>query len=342
MEEILIQCLSSFYGWNDAMQVESIGGGLINHTWKITRSDETYVFQQINKNIFKQPEWIDENVMMLSDYLQSACPDYLFTNPVVGTNGKTIFMLDGEYYRCFRFIPRSHTIDVVQHPQQAYEAAFQFGKFTSVLNNFDAIKLHITLPDFHNLGLRFEQLQKALQNGNTERIAETKNDVLLLQSHQTIVEKWKGFVSHKDAKQRVTHHDTKISNVLFDANDRGICVIDLDTIMAGYFISDVGDMMRTYLSPVSEEESDYNKIIVRKAFLEAIRNGYLAAIENDLSSFEKDHFYFSGEVLIYMQALRFLTDYINDDIYYGRKYEKHNLVRARNQIRLLEEYLKAI
>ena len=101
-------------------------------------------------------------------------------------------------------------------------------------------------------------------------------------------------------------------------------------------------MMRTYLSPVSEEEADLDKIIVRKDFLIAIRNGFMQAVSDILSPFEKDHFFFSGEVLIYMQSIRFLADYINNDVYYGRKYEKHNLVRARNQIRLLQEYQKAI
>lgn len=341
MEEKLIQQIASFYGWEHSVKVNAIGSGLINHTWMIHYLDNEYIFQRINKNIFKQPEWIDENINLLSEYLAEKNPGYLFTDLVKGIDGKTIFIVDGEYYRSFRFVKGSHTIDVVQNPQQAYEAAFQFGKFTSLLNDFDASKLRITLPDFHNLGLRFMQLQEALQTGNAERMEETKEEVTFLQSQKNIVERWTFFVNSKDAKQRVTHHDTKISNVLLDENDKGICVIDLDTIMPGFFISDVGDMMRTYLSPVSEEESDLDKIVVRKDFLKAIQDGYLAAIANDLSNFEKEHFLFSGEVLIYMQALRFLTDYINNDVYYGRKYEKHNLVRARNQIRLLQEYQKA-
>jgi Ser/Thr protein kinase RdoA (MazF antagonist) len=341
MTERMIKNIASFYGWKNELEISSIRSGLINHTWKIKHLDDVFIFQCINKNIFKQPEWIDENINLLSDYLSQKNPDYLFTDLVKGVDGKTMFVIDGAYYRSFRFVKGSHTIDVVQNPQQAYEAAFQFGKFTSLLDDFDTTKLRITLPDFHNLGLRFIQLQEALQTGNAERIEETKKDVVFLQSQKNIVDRWVAFVHNKDAKQRVTHHDTKISNILLDENDKGICVIDLDTIMPGFFISDVGDMMRTYLSPVSEEEPDLDKIIVRKDLLKAIQDGYLTAIANDLSNFEKDHFLFSGEVLIYMQALRFLTDYINNDMYYGRKYEKHNLVRARNQIRLLQEYQKA-
>ena len=141
-------------------------------------------------------------------------------------------------------------------------------------------------------------------------------------------------------KTRVTHHDTKISNVLFDEEDNGLCVIDLDTVMPGYFISDVGDMLRTYLSPVSEEEKDFSKIVIREDYFRAIKKGYMSEMENDLSEEEKAHFIYAGKFMIYMQALRFLTDHLNNDIYYGAKYEGHNMVRARNQVVLLQRLLE--
>lgn len=137
-------------------------------------------------------------------------------------------------------------------------------------------------------------------------------------------------------KLRVTHHDTKISNVLFDKKGKGICVIDLDTVMPGYFISDVGDMMRTYLSPVSEEENDLGKITVRDDFYRAIVQGYYNEMKDELTETEKKYFFYAGKFMIYMQAVRFLTDHLNDDVYYGAKYEGHNFMRAANQVRLLE------
>ena len=139
---------------------------------------------------------------------------------------------------------------------------------------------------------------------------------------------------------RVTHDDTKISNVLFNEDGKGICVIDLDTVMPGYFISDVGDMMRTYLSPVSEEEKDFDKIDVREDYFKAIAQGYLAEMADELSSAELKHFVYSGLFLTYMQALRFLTDYFNNDTYYGSSYEGHNYVRAKNQVILLQRLLQ--
>ena len=136
------------------------------------------------------------------------------------------------------------------------------------------------------------------------------------------------------------HHDTKISNVLFTYDGKGICVIDLDTVMAGYFISDVGDMFRTYLSSANEEEQDLDRVEVRKDFYNAINEGYLINMQDQMTHEERQNISFAGEFMIYMQALRFITDFINDDIYYGAKYEGQNLVRASNQMVLLQRYLE--
>jgi aminoglycoside phosphotransferase (APT) family kinase protein len=157
-----------------------------------------------------------------------------------------------------------------------------------------------------------------------------------------LVEQYENFISSKNAILRVTHHDTKISNVLFDQNEKVICVIDLDTVMPGYFISDVGDMCRTYLPNVSEEEQNIDLIQIDKGRWDAIKEGYLLAMGDLLTSFEKAHFEFAGSFMIYMQALRFLTDHLNNDVYYGAKYNGQNYVRAINQIALLKAYYQII
>jgi Ser/Thr protein kinase RdoA (MazF antagonist) len=234
----------------------------------------------------------------------------------------------------FPFITNSHTIDMVEKPQQAYEAAKQFGRFTKFLSGFDASVLKITLPDFHNLTLRYQQFEMALETGNPERIKQSTGLIPAIKQNKRIVDEYNS--CKEKFTIRVTHHDTKISNVLFDVKEHGLCVIDLDTVMPGYFISDVGDMMRTYLCPVSEEEKDFSKIIIRKEFYDAIVAGYLSEMGAELTDIEKQYFHYAGEFMIYMQAIRFLTDHLNDDSYYGAKYEGHNFVRAGNQITLLQ------
>ncbi len=315
-----------------------ISGGLINQTWKINTAPTLpdYVLQRINHHVFTQPLDIDFNHRQLADFLKNRFPDYLFVAPIENTEGGYLTHFeDGFYYRLLPFVPDSHTISVVATPEQAYEAAAQFGLFTQKLSGFDAKTLKNTIPDFHNLDLRFKQFQKAFLMGNVKRKAEAMPLILELKSQSTILETFLKICKSSHFKRRVTHHDTKISNVLFDSNQKGLCVIDLDTVMSGYFISDVGDMMRTYLSPVSEEEADFSKIEVRKPFYEAIVAGYSEAMGDALTPTEKQYFGYAGQFMIYMQALRFLADYLNDDVYYGAKYPTHNLVRAQNQAALL-------
>ncbi|MEO5948768.1 MAG: aminoglycoside phosphotransferase family protein [Chitinophagaceae bacterium] len=330
------------YGFIDGpITIKSFGTGLINHTWKVKYKDNDYILQRINDVVFKHPEDITSNIGMIAEYLKQHHPDYLFVAPVKTTDGKEMVHLKDEgYYRMFPFVDGSHSKDVLETPEEAYEAAAQFGKFTYLLDGIPIDKLKISIPDFHNLSLRYQQFLTAQKKGNPNRIKETEDLTIELLNHSTIVTKYENIITNSNFKLRITHHDTKISNVLFNDAANGLCVIDLDTVMPGYFISDVGDMMRTYLSPVSEEEKDFSKIIIREEFYEAIFNGYYSEMKNILTEAEINHFFYAGTFMIYMQAIRFLTDYLNDDRYYGAKYPDHNLVRAGNQTVLLQKLLE--
>lgn len=330
----------SLYNIQDSAVVEPFGTGLINHTWMVKDGTGDYILQKINHNIFKEPKIIAANIEAIAGFLSHIHPEYLFVTPLKTINGESmVYMEDTGYFRLFPFVKKSHTVDVADTPGQAFEAARQFGLFTKVLETLPADSLKITLPDFHNLAMRYEQFNIACLYGNPSRIADAHNEIAFLQQQDHIVTTYKAITASPDFKLRVTHHDTKISNVLFDGNDQGICVIDLDTVMPGYFISDVGDMMRTYLSPVSEEEKNYSKIKIREAYFEAIVQGYLGEMADELTCMEIDHFVYAGMFLIYMQAIRFLTDHLNDDKYYGAAYTGQNYVRAQNQIALLQQLM---
>lgn len=317
--------------------IRAFGTGLINRTFKISTAGKEYILQQINHEVFGQPASIAENIDLLAAYLNDHSPEYLFIQPLPARDGKSIvYDSPNGYFRLCPFVTGSHSYDVAEASQLAYEAARQFGKFTKLLSGFPADSLHITLPDFHNLSLRHQQFETALIQGNTDRIAAAKGSIATIRKFRHIQEQFEQIRQNPDFKIRVTHHDTKISNVLFDKNNRGLCVIDLDTVMPGYFISDLGDMMRTYLSPVSEEEKDFSKISIREDYFKAIVRGYLGEMKNELSEAEIRHVVYAGKFMIYMQALRFLTDHLNNDSYYGARYEGHNLIRADNQLTLLQ------
>lgn len=321
----------------EGYSAKTFGSGLINNTWCVENKngEKEFILQRINQKIFKFPEDIAFNIRLIADHLRSVTK-YLFTTPLQTKEGNDILKTDDGYFRMFPFIKNSHTIDVVQKSKQAYEAAKQFGKFTKVLSGLDTSKLKITIPHFHDLALRYKQFEEALQNGNNQRIQNSKDVIDFILKQKNIVEEFEKIKLDPEFKLRITHHDTKISNVLFNEEGKGICVIDLDTVMPGYFISDVGDMMRTYLSPVSEEEKNLSKIEVRKDFYDGIINGYLSEMEDELTATEKKYFLYAGKFMIYMQALRFITDHLNNDIYYGAKYEGHNYVRTKNQVTLLQ------
>ena len=328
------------YGLNDGeYTVQQFHSGLINKTWKVSTAGGNYILQRINNHVFKQPEDIDQNLLKLKNYLNSYFPKYLFVAPLAASDGTTMVQTDDGDFRLFPFVEGSQTIDFVRSSGEAFEAARQFGKFSKILSGFDAGKLAYTLPDFHNLSLRFTQFLDACTHASPERLQKAAGAITFIKENDHIVRMYDLIRNDESIPHRVIHHDTKISNVLFDIENKGMCVIDLDTVMPGYFFSDTGDMMRTYLSHANEEEIDFSKIDIRADFFKAIYNGYLSEMGPHLTETEKELFIYSGEFIIYMQAIRFLTDYLNGDIYYGAKYPEHNFNRAMNQITLLKQYI---
>jgi Ser/Thr protein kinase RdoA (MazF antagonist) len=329
------------FGLNPSQyKVKPFGSGLINYTLKVSGSGADYILQRINSNVFRSPDDIAMNIASLQAYFKEAHPDYNFVAPLPSLSGDEMVTSDkGEYYRLFPFVKGSKTIDFISNEKEAFEAARQFGKFTYMLNDFDASTLKYTLTDFHNLKLRFDQFKTACQNAQESRLHEAAKEVKEVYNRYNILQNYNQLISNNEIPLRVIHHDTKISNILFDNKQNGLCVIDLDTVMPGYFFSDVGDMMRTYLSPVNEEEQDFSKISIREDIFMAICKGYMLEMGEILTETEKQYFIFSGKLMIYMQAIRFLTDFLNNDIYYGTKYPGHNLVRAKNQFDLLEKYI---
>ena len=331
--------LSNHYNIQIAtLDIKPFGSGLVSRTWKVESRSQQFILQQINESVFKIPDSIDENINLIGDYLSHHAPTYIFTRPIRDIFGHTLVHYENHFFRLFDFIKNSISYDVVSSADLAYQAAEQFGWFTSLLSKFDSRQLKITIPDFHNLSLRYDQFNQAVKTGNPKRIHQADQIIKKINSFNTFIDTYKNII-HQHWTPRVIHHDTKISNVLF-VDHKSYCIIDLDTVMPGMYISDVGDMMRTYLPTVSENESDLNKLHIQSEYFEAIANGYLSKMKDLLHVDEMHAFLFSGPCMIYMQALRFCTDFLNDDIYYGAKFEDQNLMRANNQVQLLIEYNK--
>ena len=320
--------------------IQKLGGGLINRTWKVTDGEQSdqFILQQINKNVFKSPQDIADNISKIGAFLHAQHPEYLFVSPLPAIDGNYIIKDNDENYRLFPYVRNSITIDTVQSTQEAFEASRQFARFTYLLAGFDVNQLTYTLMGFHDLTARYNQFKKAVNTAGPERLHHAGEAIKKANLYEDIALTYENIVKEKLIPFRVIHHDTKISNILFDERQNGLCVIDLDTVMPGYYISDVGDMMRTYLSPYNEEERDLTKIGVREEFFKAIVEGYFSQMGTVLTNKERNLFVYAGKFMIYMQAIRFLTDYLNHDIYYQTTYPEHNLVRANNQFALLDSY----
>lgn len=322
------------------IKIKQIGSGHINSTYLLTHLDngKAYILQKINANVFQNPQAIATNIKLVANYLSNQDASYLFPAPLQTTTGNTMVVFNDNYWRLSPFIADTVALDTLTSPKQAYEAAKQFGKLSRLLNGFDSSTLTPTIIGFHDLELRFNQFKNALANSNQTVKAQPEVEAALKFEH--IVWQYNQFNEKDDLPNRVMHHDTKISNVLLNKDTyEGVCVIDLDTLMPGKFISDLGDMMRTYLCEFSENETDLSKITIRINYFSAMIEGYLSEMGSILTATEKEMLLFSGKYIIYMQALRFLTDYLNGSVYYPTTYADQNLDRAKNQFKLLKELI---
>jgi hypothetical protein len=318
--------------------IEKTTTGLINQTYLVSDkvSSKRFILQQLNTAIFKNPIAISENIKLTSASILAVDEDYPVIKINQTINGEDYFIDDRNcYWRLIDFIDNTTTIEFISTVDQAFQTAYSFGKFTSLLQNANTDNFIPSIPDFHNLDLRFEQFKTAYANADEERKLKAKDCIDYLFSRIEILNTYRQIINDNTIPKRIIHADTKISNILFDATSlEPKAVIDWDTIMSGYFISDLGDMIRTMVCEAGENETNLNAIIFRKDYYDSIISGYKDAIQ--LTENELNLLSYAGKFMTYMQALRFLTDYLNHDVYYNITYPEQNLDRAKNQCRLLQ------
>ena len=320
-------------------EITPITAGYINKTFKLTGAQSSYVLQRVNKNIFRQPEIIASNIRHAAEYLKLHHPDYRFLNSVPTTLGKEMFYDEENYpWRLFPFIENTITVNRVEHEAQAYRGARGFASLTKNLHGCHTKDFHATIDRFHDLNLRYQQFETALQHAAPDRLLEAQGEIVNAKEFFPLVQHYDALIRNGSLPERIMHNDTKINNILFDAHSgEAVCVIDLDTLMPGYFIYDLGDMIRTFVSPVDEEEQDLGKVIIRKDIFDAVVKGYVDEMGSVLTDAEMEAIPFSGKMMTYIMALRMLADFLNGDVYYQTTYPRQNLIRARNQFRLLKQ-----
>lgn len=331
------------FGITEGVRISPLGSGHIHQTYKV-EGKNTFVLQRVNKNVFIHPEIIASNNRIAFRYLKQHHPSYLFPQALPDLLGNDLYYDDtGFPWRLYPLIENTFTIDEVGTVQEAFEAAKGFGELTKNLDGVDTSLFKPTLERFHDLGWRYEQFDDAIEQAKPEILRVAKNEIGQARSFRHLVDEYSKLIGAGSLAQRIMHNDTKVNNILFDSVSRkALCAIDLDTLMPGYFIYDLGDMVRTFVSPVNEEEKNIATISFRKDIYDALLSGYLSQMGDTLTATEKKSIPFAGMMMTYIMALRMLADFLRGNTYYHITYPDQNLVRTRNQLHLLELIARAV
>ncbi|WP_299582891.1 aminoglycoside phosphotransferase family protein [Mucilaginibacter sp.] len=351
----LLKIASNFIVGADVASIEPYGSGHINDTYYINntnKEDPGYLLQRINHRVFKDIPSLINNIHLVTNHLRSKLKEIPGADPdkevlsLVMTNDHSYYFSDerGNYWRMYKYLKNTKSIDIVQTNEQAFEGGKAFGKFQMLLFDLDINLLNYTIPAFHHIGLRLTRLNTSLQTDPLDRKKTVAAEVEFIQHRVEHMCAILNLGREGGLPLRITHNDTKFNNILLDENDQAQCVIDLDTVMPGYVAYDFGDAIRSIINTAPEDEADLNKISLNIPLFEAFTRGYLQESAGFLTENEIRSLPLSVLLFPYMQGVRFLTDYLNGDVYYKTHVPDHNLQRARAQFQLLrkleEQYAK--
>jgi len=330
------------------IDVAAVPRGHINDTYVVTteagEAQARYVLQKINHVVFKDPLRMMANIRRVTEHIRtkvlSADPEMAPRQlMVIGTDDGTGCYEDagGNFWRVYNFIENARTYDTLASTELACEAARMFGWFQKMLIDLPGPPLHETIVDFHNTPQRLEVFQGVLAADAHNRAKDAEAEIDFLLENARICDILPDLAERGAVPVRIAHNDTKINNVMLDRQtDRGVCVIDLDTVMPGFSLHDFGDLVRTATCSAAEDEPDLSKVTIDLSLFEALVRGFATETHCFLTPAEKEHLVFAGKLITYEQFIRFLTDYIAGDTYYKVQREGHNLDRSRTQMKLVQ------
>ena len=343
MDAQLQQIVGHFAVEGKVTGIRPLGNGLINDTFLVeTEGPDNYVLQRINQSIFRDVDLLQYNIDCVTRHIRrklEAAGERDIDRKVLRflpekTTGKSYWTDGKEWWRVSVFIRDAITYEAVT-PEYAGYAGVAFGRFEAMLADLPD-QFGEPIPDFHNMELRARQLREAVAADAAGRMAEPEVREIADFLAQYSYEMCKAERMYREGllPKRICHCDTKVNNMLFDAEGNVLCVIDLDTVMPSFVFSDFGDFLRIAANPVAEDDPDIDKVDFNMEIFKAFSEGYLASTASFLTGVERENLPFAACLFPYMQAVRFFADYINGDTYYKIKYPEHNLVRTRNQLRL--------
>ncbi|HBY71248.1 MAG TPA: mucin desulfatase [Lachnospiraceae bacterium] len=329
------------------------GSGHINDTFVTHHRLEDgsvirYILQRMNHDTFKHPEQLMENVAGVTEFLkrkilQNKGDVKRETMNIIPTkDGKTFYKDSiGSYWRAYRFIEDASCYDMVEKSDDFYQSAIAFGRFQKLLADYPAETLHETIPDFHNTPVRVETLKKAVQEDTLGRVKEVTDEIAFVMEREEFTYTLMKLYKEGKLPLKVTHNDTKLNNIIIDnVTGKAICVIDLDTIMPGFSVNDFGDSIRFGATTGAEDEPDLTKVNFDLSLYELYTRGFLEGCNGSLTAAEIDMLPVGAKMMTLECGIRFLTDYLQGDIYFRIHHEKHNLDRTRTQFKLVSDMEK--
>ncbi len=340
--------INQFCTDGECFECKTFGKGHINNTFKISCRNADgkvikYILQAINTYVFKDPDRLMDNIIRVTDFLRSKEPENRgILNMIRTIDGNGYYRdTDGRCWRMYVYVDKALSLESVGLPDDFYEAAFAFGKFQCDLSDFPAESLYEIIPDFHNTEKRYRDFLEAVENDVQGRAAGVKEEIDFIKSRADFY----GLLNQKYAEGllplRVTHNDTKLNNVLLDKTTRkALCVLDLDTIMPGFSVTDFGDAIRFGANNAVEDEKDLSKVWLNLELFRVYTEGYLKGCDGKLSNEEIMLLPEGAKMMTIECGMRFLADYLNGDLYFKTAYPKHNLIRAKTQLKLVEDMEK--
>ena len=326
------------------------GNGHINDTFLVvcgTQEGERrrYILQKMNHSIFKMPQQLMENVVNVTEYLREMIarrggdPDRETLNVVKTKDGSNYYLDDeGNYWRMFLFVEQTVCLEKVESAKDFYDSAVAFGNFQKMLSDYPAQTLYETIPNFHNTPSRFSDFQRAVQEDRMGRAAQAKEEIAFALAREADTRVLTDMLKAGELPLRVTHNDTKLNNILFDADTKkAICIIDLDNVMPGLSHYDFGDSIRFGASTGAEDEKDLDKIEMDLSLFEAFTKGYLEGCGGSLTEKEIEMLPMGAKLMTYECGIRFLADFLEGDTYFKIHRDGHNLDRARTQFKLVKD-----
>lgn len=312
---------------------KQLTSGHINQTYLVNNNGEQLLLQRLNMQVFKNLEGISQNILAVGKHLkQKAYSDEIL---------ELLPFVDGDYlyegeWRMFKYMQNTQTFLKVQSEKQTYEAAKFLSAFHASLSDIELQNITDSIDGFLDFKMRSEQYQEALQNATENRLKKAEESIIFLKENKNILEEWHGLLPQ--IPKRVIHADPKISNFLFDKEDENkvVALIDWDTILRGSILYDFGDMVRSYTNLKEEDCAEVGDNFSLENY-KALEKGFLYYLSNTLTDKEIQNLELGVKTVIYVQAMRFLTDYLNGDIYYSVQRPEHNLDRAKSQINLLND-----